>query len=73
MTGFVCLHHPTHFLSVIESFARYLLLTSLNNSNPYLNYFPSYTQSIYMYNNPTKVCFISNYMVKTNSQQENHE
>ena len=61
-------HHPTHFLSVIgKSFARYLLLTSLNNSNPHPNYFPSYTRSIYMYNNLTKVRFISNFIVKTNS------
>ena len=28
---------------------------------------------VYMYNNPTKVRLISNYIVKTNSQRENQE
>ena len=67
-------HHPTHFLSVIgDSLARYLLLTSVSNSNPYPHYFPSYIRSIYVQNDPLKVRFVSNYTVKSNSQRENHE
>ena len=54
------LHHPSHSLSLAGDFlARYLLLTTFSNSNPYPYHFPSYIPLIYVQNNPTKVCFIS--------------
>ena len=55
-----------------DSIARYLLLTSFNNSNPYPDNFPSYIRSIYVQNNAKKVHSVLN-NVKSKSQGENHE
>ena len=54
-------HHPVHSLSlVVDSLARYHLLMSFSNSNPYPHNYPRYIRSIYVQINTTKVCFVLN-------------
>ena len=65
-------HHPTHFLNV-GNFRNSISPSDVfNNNNPYPHNFPSYIRSIYVQNNPKKVCSVLN-IVKSVSQRENHK